>query len=87
MVAVDLYQEKYTSQIIEIKTLYDRQDIEVLLFIVNKIKLKFISSLNTRVRYITKFSLFLLLLLLLFFSYIVDRARENGGRLELMNEI
>ena len=87
MVAVDLYQEKYTSQIIEIKTLYDRQDIEVLLFIVNKIKLKFISSLNTRVRYIRKFSLFLLLLLLLFFSYIVDRARENGGRLELMNEI
>ena len=67
MVAVDLYQEKYTSQIIEIKTLYDRQDIEVLLFIVNKIKLKFISSLNTRVRYIRKFSLFLLLLLLLFF--------------------
>ena len=50
VIAVDLYQEKIHHKILkENKTLYDRQDIEVLLFIVHKIKLKFLFSLSTRV--------------------------------------
>ena len=51
LVAVD------TTQDIERKTFYDGQDIKVLLFIVYKIKFKFLISLNTRVRHIRKSSL------------------------------
>ena len=51
-VAFDLYQEKDTPQDIERETIYDRQDIKVLLFIVYKIKVKF--PISIRVRYIRK---------------------------------
>ena len=58
---------------------YDRQDIKVPLFIVYKLKLKFIISFNTRVRYIWKSSLGI------FFSYrSIARAGQiqNGGRFD-----
>ena len=54
---------KSTTQDIERKTLYDQQEIKVLLFIVYKIKLKFLIILKTRVCYIRMSSLGL------FFSY------------------
>ena len=52
--AVDLYKEKIIPQDIERN---ERQDIKVLLFIVNKIKLKLLISINTSVCYITESSL------------------------------
>ena len=54
---------KSTPQDIERKTLYDRQDIKVMLFIGHKIKLKFLIIPNMEVRYIIKSSLGI------FFSY------------------
>ena len=50
--AVDLYKEQNIPQNIE---RIERQDIKVLLFIVFKIKLKLLISLNTRVCYKMKF--------------------------------
>ena len=45
VVAGDFIPKKSTPQDIERKTLYDRQDINVLLFIGDKIKLKFLITL------------------------------------------
>ena len=51
MVAVDFYKEKIYRNDVKRN---GRQDINVQLFVVYKMKLKFPVSLNTRVRYITK---------------------------------
>ena len=61
VIAVDLYQEKIHHN--------DRQDIEVLLFIVLKIKLKFLFSLSTRVHDKRK-------------SFLDIFSVQNGWRLE-----